>query len=537
MLLSVQWAGFKSHSVCLRTHSDCVSIMNNFPSSIVRFKFYNIVRLTGIIILGLGLVLVPISPAMSEERTYDLVETANLQTITVVVGKSLVLRSPKPLKRASLANAAIADTLVLSPRQLYLNAKVIGSTNLTLWGRDGNVFAVYDVVIQPNISRLKTQIHELFPEENGIQVRASQEHITLSGSASGPEIITQVVGLATTFAPEKVMNFLQVEGVQQVMLEVKVAEMAKGVLKRLGVNILSVSGRTSQIGLLDDLTSFETDDDTGAITQLLGTSVDLALGFNMGSDALLVALAALKQHNLTKILAEPTLVSLSGQEASFLAGGEFPVPVPQSFGVTTIKFKEFGVSLKFNPTVLSGGNISLKISPEVSELDFSNGVNFEGFTIPALLTRKVETMIELKDGQSFAIAGLLQENIREAIAKYPILGDIPILGTLFRSTSFRKNETELIIIVTPRLVKPLDMKKQTLPTDAYLEPNDFELMLMGYLEGVRRPPATQSGVEGENQSGRNNSVPKNAIDSSRKSEPAMVPTGGGLEGQFGHLAP
>ncbi len=499
--------------------------------------FHSMASLATILTLALCLMLGPIFPAMSEGRTFELVETDNPQTLTVVVGKSLVLRSPKPLKRASLANSEIADTLVLSPTQLYLNAKVIGSTNLTLWGRDGKVFAVYDVVIQPNITRLKTQIHELFPAENGIQVRASQEHITLSGSASGPEIITKVVGLASTYAPKKVMNFLQVEGVQQVMLEVTVAEMAKGLLKRLGVNFLSFNNRNSQIGLLDDLTSIERDDKTGAITQLLGNSIDLALGFNFGDDVLRLALAALKQHNLTKILAEPTLVSISGQEASFLAGGEFPVPIPQSFGVTTIKFKEFGVSLKFNPTVLSGGNILLKIAPEVSELDFSNGVNFEGFTIPALLTRKVETIIELKDGQSFAIAGLLQENIREAIAKYPLLGDIPILGALFRSTSFQKNETELIIIVTPHLVKPLDMKKQTLPTDAYLEPNDFEFMLMGYMEGVRRSPSQKSGVPPQNRSGMKKSVKERVSASSTASLPPPVSIGGGLEGQFGHLAP
>lgn len=493
-------------------------------------------KLAIIFFVGFSLVLGVPFQALSEGLTREIIQTPNPQTLTVVVGKSTVLQSPMPLKRASLANPEIADTLVLSPTQLYLNGKVIGSTNLTLWGRDGKVFAIYDVVVQPNLTRLKTQIHELFPEEKSIQVRSSQAHITLSGSASGPEVITQVVGLASTYAPEKVMNFMQVQGVQQVMLEVKVAEMAKGVLKRLGVNVINITNRTNTIGLLDDLTSFETDDN-GAISQLLGTSIDLALGFDFGSDVLLVALAALKQHNLTKILAEPTLVSLSGQEASFLAGGEFPVPVPQSFGVTTIKFKEFGVSLKFNPTVLGDGNITLKIAPEVSELDFSNGVNFEGFTIPALLTRKVETIIELKDGQSFAIAGLLQDNIREAIAKYPVLGDIPILGTLFRSTSFRKNETELIIIVTPRLVKPLDMKNQSLPTDAYLEPNDFELLLMGYMEGVRRNPAQNSGGVSQKISGVKQAAHKTVSVSSTKPSPALVPMAGGLEGQFGHLAP
>jgi pilus assembly protein CpaC len=490
-----------------------------------------------ILLVALSLVLGGPIQALSDGLTQEIIQTPNPQTLTVVVGKSTVLQSPRALKRASLANPDIADTLVLSPTQLYLNGKTIGSTNLTLWGRDGNVFAIYDVVVQPNITRLKTQIHELFPKEQSIEVRASKEHITLSGSASGPEIITQVVGLASTYAPEKVMNFMQVQGVQQVMLEVKVAEMAKGVLKRLGVNFINLTRRTDQFALLDDLTSFETDDDTGAVTQLLGTSIDLALGFNFGNDVLLLALAALKQHNLTKILAEPTLVALSGQEASFLAGGEFPVPVPQAFGVTTIKFKEFGVSLKFNPTVMGDGNITLKIAPEVSELDFSNGVNFEGFTIPALLTRKVETIIELKDGQSFAIAGLLQDNIREAIAKYPVLGDIPILGSLFRSTSFRKNETELIIIVTPRLVKPLDMKKQSLPTDAYLEPNDFELMLMGYMEGVRRTPTLKSGIVPKEVSGGNPSMQKTVSVSTPESPPVLIPMAGGLEGQFGHLAP
>lgn len=503
-----------------------------------RPQSYGVVKLAIILIVGFSLIFVVPIQALSNGLTQEITQNPDPQTLNVVVGKSMVLQSPKPLKRASLANQEVADSLVLSPTQMYINGKKIGSTNLTLWGKDGKVFAIYDVVVQPNLTRLKTQIHELFPDEKHIEVRSSQAHITLSGAASGPEVITQVVGLAGTYAPEKVMNFIQVQGVQQVMLEVKVAEMAKGVLKRLGVNFIHQRlGSNHTIGLLDSLTSFEPDDETGIISQLIGTSVDLGTSFRVGSDTLLLALAMLKQQNLTKILAEPTLVSLSGQEASFLAGGEFPVPVPQAFGVTTIKFKEFGVSLKFNPTVLGDGNISLKIAPEVSELDFSNGVNFEGFTIPALLTRKVETIIELKDGQSFAIAGLLQDNIREAISKYPILGDVPILGSLFRSTSFQKNETELIIIVTPRLVKPLDMKKQSLPTDAYLEPNDFELLLMGYLEGVGRTPAQNSGRSSQKISGKKQSTRKTASTVSTDSSPALVPMAGGLEGQFGHLAP
>ena len=182
------------------------------------------------------------------------------------------------------------------------------------------------------------------------------------------------------------------------------------------------------------------------------------------------------------MLAKPTLVALSGQEAAFLAGGEFPIPVPQAFGVLTIQFKKFGVGLTFSPTVLSNRHINMTVAPEVSELDFSNALRVSGFTIPAITTRRASTVIELADGQSFAIGGLLRDNVRESVKKFPVLGDIPILGALFRSSSFQKNETELVIIVTPHLVKPLDMTAQTLPTDYYVEPNDFEFFLMGYAE-------------------------------------------------------
>ena len=469
----------------------------------------------------LGIQLISSSSLNAEGLTKEIIQAVEPQTLNLVVGKSVVLRSSKRIKRASLANPEIASTLVLSPQQFYLNGKSIGVTNLTFWGRDGNVFAIYDVRVSPDLKRLKSHLHELFPAEKHIQVRSANDHITLAGSISGPEVMTQVLGLANTYAPKKVMNLMQVGGVQQVMLEVTIAEMSKGLLKRFGVNFINQNSDNFQIGLLDGISDFETNDN-GTLTHLLGTAANLALGFQIGNSTLTTVLTVLKQHNLTKILAEPTLIAISGQEASFLAGGEFPIPVPQSFGVTTIKFKKFGVSLNFNPTVLSGGRILLKIAPEVSELDSTNGVNLQGFTVPAILTRKVNTIVELRDGQSFAIAGLIQDNIRESIAKYPILGDIPILGTLFRSSSFQKNQTELIIIVTPHLVKPLDRTKQTLPTDSYLEPNDFEFMLMGYLEGRKAQDSPKVGS-------------RKATNPSVTTPPVKI--GGGLEGQFGHLAP
>jgi pilus assembly protein CpaC len=228
---------------------------------------------------------------------------------------------------------------------------------------------------------------------------------------------------------------------------------------------------------------------------------------------------ALKENGLTKVLAEPTLITLSGRSASFLAGGEFPIPVPQSSGgigsVITIEYKTFGVGLNFTPTVLGNGKINMMVNPEVSDLDFTRAVSIQGFIIPSINTRRVSTVIELGDGQSFAVAGLLKDDVREVVKKFPLLGDIPVLGALFRSTSFQKNETELVIIVTPHLVKPIDMAKQTLPTDAYIEPDDFEFYLLGSLEGRGKKDTAKSPAA---------SVPG-------------LKKGSGLEGDFGYMKP
>jgi pilus assembly protein CpaC len=207
----------------------------------------------------------------------------------------------------------------------------------------------------------------------------------------------------------------------------------------------------------------------------------------------------------------------SGKSANFLAGGEFPIPVPQPSGVgttITIQYKPFGVALNFSPTVLSSKKISMQVAPEVSDLDFSNAIQISGFVVPAITTRRVSTTVELPDGQSFAVAGLLRDNVREVVDKFPLLGDIPILGALFRSTSFQKNETELIIVVTPHLVKPMDLSKQTLPTDQYIEPNDFEFYLLGALEGSKKEER-----------------------SAGSSSPQETRKGMKLEGDFGHAIP
>ncbi len=463
------------------------------------------------------------------------------QKLTLTTGQSLVAETSADVRRVALGSADFADVKVLSPRQLYFIGLSPGVTNATLWGADGRVAALIDIEVAPDVVRLREKIYDMLPNEKDIRVTAHHDSLVLSGTVSSAANLSQVLTMAEAYAPRdkdrkgKIMNLLEVGGVHQVMLEVRVSEMSRTLLRRLCVNFayVSESGNTFGVSMLKNLTSVTETlltreikglsglvSPEGTLNSLgVGSSVGLIFRFLGGGASWTPFIDALKESGLTKILAEPTLITTSGREANFLAGGEYPIPVPQSGtggGTTiTIDYKTFGVGLNFTPTVLSNEKISMAVSPEVSELDFTNAVAISGYVVPALTTRRVSTVIELADGQSFAIAGLLKEDVREVVSKFPVLGDIPILGALFRSTSFQKNETELVVIVTPHLVKPLDMAKQTLPTDQYVEPNDFEFYLLGSLEGRGEP---------ESRSATRSSLP--------------VPPGqGGLEGDFGHIAP
>jgi pilus assembly protein CpaC len=382
---------------------------------------------------------------------------------------------------------------------------------------------MYDVVVVPDLSRLKENLHKVLPEEQGIRVTANSDRITLSGTASSATNLTRALEIAEAYAPKKVINSMQVGGVQQVMLEVRVAEMNRELIRRLGVNFAYMGPDSFGISVLNNLTTLEEFTQVGPvatfINQAVTQSINGIFGFNTGSLSWTGFVDALKEQNLVKVLAKPTLVALNGQEAAFLAGGEFPIPVPQAFGVVTIQFKKFGVGLVFTPNVLNGKHISMNVAPEVSELDFQNALRFQGFTIPAITTRRASTTIELGDGQSFAIGGLMRDNVRESVKKFPVLGELPIVGTLFRSTAFQKNETELLIIVTPHLVRPLDMTAQTLPTDYYVEPNDFEFFLLGLAE--------KGGFGGK----VGQKSPAAEVLSNRVGGDNM------LEGQFGHMMP
>ncbi|MCW5784437.1 MAG: type II and III secretion system protein family protein [Nitrospirales bacterium] len=489
-----------------------------------------------VLALALGLVLVGYTGALGEGLTTQAIQVNEPQNLRLTVGESKIVERDTAFKRASIANPKVADQIVLSNKQIYLTGIEVGTTTLTLWGQDGQVANVFQVQVSPDVTRLKEQLHTILPNEPGLQVMNSHEHISLTGNVSNMESLTKALTLAEPYAPNKIINLVQVGGVQQVMMEVKVAEMQRGLMKRLGVNFKRAqkNHRDFSIGLINKLSTIDAYDpfpvqQSSQTTTLQFPDVrtlasNLVLGFGIGQDLWTLFLDLLKEHSLSKTLAEPTLIAESGQAAEFLVGGEYPVPIPQQLGQVTIKYKEFGVGLKFTPTVLSEGRISVIVNPEVSELDFANGVQLNGFIVPALTTRRVKTVVELGDGQSFAIAGLLQDNIKETVSKYPFLGDIPVLGALFRSTSFQKNETELIVIVTPHLVKPLDMVQQTLPTDHYLEPNDFELMLMGYVEGVF--PEPNVARPGEGYTMRSPSVAQR-----------MPFRKGGMEGMFGHLAP
>jgi pilus assembly protein CpaC len=444
------------------------------------------------------------------------------QKLTLTAGKSLIIESPDRIKRVTVAAPEITDAIVLTPRQIYLTGKAPGLTNVTLWNESRAISAVLDIEVVPDVSQLKAKIHELMPQEKDVRVIGTHDAITLSGTVSSSANLSQVMALARSYAPtdkegkQKVINLLEVGGVHQVMLEVRVAEMSRSTMKKLGVNFsyLSDGGNTFGVSVLDNLAAAAR---PGPGLPTVSTSVNAIVRFLGGGATWTMFIDALKEEGLTKVLAEPTLITLSGKKANFLAGGEYPIPVPQSGGIgttITIEYRTFGVGLNFTPTVLSNKKISMEVNPEVSDLDFSNAVSFQGFVIPSVTTRRVSTVLELADGQSFAVAGLLRDDIREVVRKFPVLGDIPVLGVLFRSSSFQKNETELIIIVTPHLVKPVDMAKQTLPTDQYIEPNDFEFYLMGWLEGAGNKETAKPA-----------------------SQRPVVTSGGGLEGDFGHIVP
>ena len=395
-------------------------------------------------------------------------QVSDVAQLTVIASKSIVVNTAEPIERVAVTSTEIADALVISPQQVMINGKAPGIVSLILWDRTGKSTS-YDLVVELDISLLQRQLEEQFPTEN-ISVSSAKGALVLSGSASDPRVVEKSIEIAGSFS-QKVINLLQLPpppDTEQILLQVKFADVDRAATQSLGINLFS-TGAGNTLGSIttqqftapfnnQNLTTVSPSKGPGFVSNQ--TLQDVLNIFAFRFDANLGAtIKALQQKNLLQILAEPNLLASNGKEASFLAGGEFPFPVVQggaNISTVTIQFKEFGVRLNFTPTVTSSGKIRLKVKPEVSALDFTNAVTIGGFFVPALSTRRAETEIELADGQSFAIAGLIDNRLNEVYNKIPGLGDIPILGYLFRSRNIQKSKTELLVLVTPKFVKPLN---------------------------------------------------------------------------------
>ena len=396
---------------------------------------------------------------------------AQQQVLTLARGSSELVVLPNDIARISIGDPEVADAVAVSPREVLVNAGNLGTTTLIVWDVNENR-RFYTVEVTPNVAALERQLAALFPGEN-INVIASGGALILSGTVSNAGIARRAVEIATATGAT-VLDNLITPAAQQILLQVRFAEVSRTAATQIAS---ALSGRN--LDELEEVTDWTVETLSDGLVRL----------FLLGNGAEFNAvIQALKSNGTFRSLAEPNLVALEGQEASFLAGGEFPFPVPQggTTNAVTIQFREFGVRLRFTPRITVGGDILLTVAPEVSSLDFANGVRFSGFEIPSLLTRRAETSVVLREGQTFAIAGLMDQSILDNTDRIPFLGSIPILGAFFRNRDARQNQTELLVLVTPRLVQPSDTPPP-LPTG---EPDswDWDRRLRGQQGGpVVRP--------------------------------------------------
>jgi pilus assembly protein CpaC len=394
----------------------------------------------------------------------------------LLVGRSLVLSSPARIRRVSIADPLIADVMVLSANQVLVNAKSPGGVSLVLWDENEQSHA-YELNVDLDLGSLSKQVHDAFPQEQ-VQLESSRDTIILSGHVSSKEESDRIYQLVSVVEP-KTLNLLEAptrppKG--QILLEVRFAEVDRGAMTNLGFNFISVPGSTTRTLAVTGTQQYgpiQIQQSSG--TSSSGSTTDSSAGLNSSSLSLSdllnififrpdidlgAVIKALQQKSLLQILAEPNLLTESGKEADFLAGGEFPFPVVQGGAAgtaptITIQFKQFGVSLKFTPDLTNDGTIHLKVRPEVSALDYTNAVTISGFFIPAISTRRVDADVELRDGQSFAIAGLVDNRVTDIYNKVPVLSSIPLIGDLFKSQSKDRTKTELLVLVTPRIVAPI----------------------------------------------------------------------------------
>jgi pilus assembly protein CpaC len=436
-------------------------------------------------------------PAIRIDREVGAVKNLALET-----GQNRLLLLSEPIGRVSVADPKIADLKVITPTQLLLTSRGVGSTDLTLWNKRDEALVIA-LLVTRNLDRLRSQLLEFFPNEK-ISVSAAGDLIVLSGEVSDVRVPERAAEVAQLHA-DKVANLIHVVGNQQVQLEVKFAEVSRSGLRELGLNIFHQDAGGRFVGGIVapsvGADQFFSVPGTGVAGRPPVQSPAVGGGFSLFFSGLpnfpfSAILTALESSGLAKLLAEPTLVALSGQEAKFLVGGEFPIPMSTGLGTVSVQWKKFGIILNFTPTVIADGALHLKLQTEVSDVDPSRSVTVGGFSIPGLTSRQSETTVRLADGQSFAIAGLLSDRVRSTVNRIPFLGDLPILGVLFRSVSYQRDESELLVVVTAHLARPVSPHDAPhLPTDNELnDPNDIQLFLFGATGGGGQA-SSHHGVE------------------------------------------
>jgi pilus assembly protein CpaC len=466
--------------------------------------------------------------------SYAAIQTG--KTVTVPHHKSTHVKLSGKASKVSLGDPDVLDIVMLKSNELFLIGNKLGATNLMAWDSRGVLIESINIEVTHDLNSLKAKLFEFLPNEQ-IEVHSSQNRLLLSGQVSNQQQMNIAMRIAETYAAGQsvdaskesgsevtaatgVINLMSIGGAQQVMLEVTVAEVQRSLVRKFDANFhffqssgsnFSWGGASVPAGIAGATPIFDipTSQDYG----ILGSFVD-------GNTLFSFALDVAKQNGVAKVLAEPNLTALSGAKAEFLAGGEFPIPVPDEDGIT-IEYKEYGVGLKFIPTVLSDQKINLNLAVDVSEIANSSSLTIEPslsnatYFIPPITRRSASSTLELADGQTIGIAGLLSENVRDVSNKMPGLGEVPVLGQLFNSQEFVSGETELVILVTPRLAKPIDRNAVTLPTDSFVSPNDLQYYLLGRSAYIAEPSDDDEQAP-------------------RQSAPQTVPVEGGSEGSFGH---
>jgi pilus assembly protein CpaC len=440
-------------------------------------------------LLGLAVVSFPLAPNTAVAQDLRIVESGTAATLDVPMNRAVVVESDVPFSELSIANPGIADISSLSDRTIYVLGKSPGITTLTLLDSTGRLITNVEVKVAADVTEFKERLGQILPGEK-IEVRTANDGIVLSGTVSSSQRLQRALDLAERYAPDRVSNLMGVGGVQQVMLKVRFAEMQRSVSKSLSTS-LGFSGGTS-LGVNGGIGTLN---NQPALTNALAGNIPLAnenvgavlFGFNAGSVQVGLLLEALEQKGVVRFLAEPNLSALSGQEANFLAGGEYPIPVSQDNDTIAIEYKPFGIELKFIPRVVDADIINLELNAAVSAIDPNNAINVNGFSVSAFTRRETSTTVEMRDGESFAIAGLIEDQFMDQASQLPWLGDVPVLGALFRSTEYQRSQTELVIIITAHLVTPTRGEALALPTDRVKPPSEKDLFLFGRVARTDKP--------------------------------------------------